>query len=108
EAGGARAGGGGAVGGRGAGGFAVDPAAIAVRPAAREDEWRDAWKRYFTTTRIGRRMVIVPSWETYAPAPGDVVLELDPGRAFGTGAHASTRLCLMALEDVAGAGRRFL
>ncbi|HKA90081.1 MAG TPA: 50S ribosomal protein L11 methyltransferase [Haliangiales bacterium] len=90
------------------GGFAVDPAAIAVRPAAREDEWRDAWKRYFTTTRIGRRMVIVPSWETYAPAPGDVVLELDPGRAFGTGAHASTRLCLMELEDVAGDVRRFL
>ncbi len=90
------------------GGFAVDPDAIAVRPAAPEDEWRDAWKRHFTATRIGRRWVIVPSWETYAPAPDDIVLDLDPGRAFGTGAHASTRLCLMELEAVAEDVRRFL
>jgi ribosomal protein L11 methyltransferase len=90
------------------GGFAVDPAAIAVRPAAPEDEWRDAWKRHFTATRIGARTVIVPSWETYAPSPGDIVLDLDPGRAFGTGAHASTRLCLMELEALGGEVTRFL
>ncbi len=63
-----------------------------------EDEWRDAWKRYFQARPIGR-FVIVPSWEAYAPKPGEVVLDLDPGRAFGTGGHASTRLCLRALDE---------
>ena len=66
-----------------------------------EDEWRDAWKRYFHARPVGR-FVIVPSWETYAPAPGEIVLDLDPGRAFGTGGHASTRLCLHALDQVVG------
>jgi ribosomal protein L11 methyltransferase len=87
-------------------GFAVDPATIAVWPAAPEDEWRDAWKRFFTVTRIGEHIVIVPSWETYAPRPDDVVLDLDPGRAFGTGAHASTRLCLVELDALAAQGAR--
>jgi len=58
-----------------------------------DDEWRDAWKRHFTARRVGR-FVIVPSWERYAPREGEIVLDLDPGRAFGTGGHASTRLCL--------------
>lgn len=79
-------------------GFAVDPAALRMRDAPPEDEWRDAWKRHFKVTRITPRIVIVPSWETHAAHPGDVVLDLDPGRAFGTGAHASTRLCLVELE----------
>jgi ribosomal protein L11 methyltransferase len=82
-------------------GFAVDPDAIHTRPGAPEDEWRDAWKRYFHVRRISSRIVIVPSWETFAPGPGDIVLDLDPGRAFGTGAHASTRLCLVELERLA-------
>ena len=66
-----------------------------------EDEWRDAWKRYFHARPVGR-FVIVPSWETYAPQAGQIVLDLDPGRAFGTGGHASTRLCLHALDQVVG------
>lgn len=70
-----------------------------------EDEWRDAWKRYFTTRRLGR-LAIVPSWEVAAhqPAPDEVTLQLDPGRAFGTGGHASTRLCLRLLEGLSSAG----
>lgn len=79
-------------------GFDVDPATVHVRPAPPEDEWRDAWKRFFRTTRVSPRIVIVPSWERFTSAPGDVVLDLDPGRAFGTGAHASTRLCLVELD----------
>lgn len=79
-------------------GFAVDPAAVRVRPAAPEAEWRDAWKRWFRVARPSRRIVIVPSWETHVAAAGEVVLDLDPGRAFGTGAHASTKLCLVELE----------
>jgi ribosomal protein L11 methyltransferase len=62
-----------------------------------EDEWRDVWKQFFRPRKVGR-FVIVPSWETYAPAADDVVLDLDPGRAFGTGGHASTRLCLEAVS----------
>src|SRR5262249_26110199 len=92
-------------------GLGVDPAAARVRPAVPEDEWRDAWKRYFHVVRVAPRIVIVPSWETYQPAVGDVVLDLDPGRAFGTGAHASTRLCLRELDDLEAAGQaveRFL
>jgi ribosomal protein L11 methyltransferase len=63
-----------------------------------DDEWRDAWKRHFTARRVGR-FVIVPSWERYAPREGEIVLDLDPGRAFGTGGHASTRLCLEAIGE---------
>jgi ribosomal protein L11 methyltransferase len=86
-----------------ANGFEVDPAALRIRPALPEDEWRDAWKRYFHIKRFGKRLIIVPSWEraAYVPTEGDVVLDLDPGRAFGTGAHASTRLCLLELEELA-------
>lgn len=69
-----------------------------------EDEWRDAWKRYFHARPVGR-FVIVPSWESYVPQAGEVVLDLDPGRAFGTGGHASTRLCLLAIDAVEASPR---
>ena len=85
-------------------GAAVDPARVRTQPAVPEAEWRDAWKKYFHVTRIGRRTVIVPSWETHAAAPGEIVVELDPGMAFGTGTHASTRLVLEELERLAEAG----
>ncbi len=64
-----------------------------------EEEWRDVWKKYFTTRRIGR-LAIVPSWEAAAHRPDDdeVTLHLEPGRAFGTGGHESTRLCMLLLE----------
>lgn len=75
----------------------VDEPIEPQREARQEDEWRDAWKRYFHARPVGR-FVIVPSWEKYTPEPGQVVLDLDPGRAFGTGGHASTRLCLLAID----------
>src|SRR5262245_26356109 len=92
-------------------GLDVDPAAARVRPAVPEDDWRDAWKRYFHVVRVTPRIVIVPSWERYTAASDDVVLDLDPGRAFGTGAHASTRLCLAEIDALQAEGRgvaRFL
>lgn len=85
-------------------GLGVDPAQVTTRPAPPESEWRDAWKKFFHVKRVTRSIVIVPSWETYAAQPGDVVLDLDPGRAFGTGAHASTRLCLVELEALRDEG----
>jgi len=87
-----------------AGGAALDPARVRTAAAMPEAEWRDAWKRYFKVSRLTRQLVVVPSWETYAPVPGDVVIELDPGMAFGTGTHASTRLVLDELQDLADAG----
>ncbi|MHB1458417.1 MAG: 50S ribosomal protein L11 methyltransferase [Armatimonadota bacterium] len=65
---------------------------------AEEQDWAESWKQYFKTMRVGRFMVIKPTWEEYTPEPRDIVIELDPGMAFGTGSHATTRLCLEALE----------
>ena len=69
-----------------------------------EADWADAWKAYFPVLRIGRRLVIRPTWRRHRRVPGDVVLALDPGMAFGTGLHPTTRLCLAALEVVADRG----
>jgi len=66
---------------------------------AEDEDWANAWKQYFKPLRIGRRLVIKPSWEYYSPLPDDLILELDPGMAFGTGGHPTTKLCLEALED---------
>lgn len=62
------------------------------------EDWAETWKQFYTVQHIGRRLVIRPSWEPYEPEPGEVVVELDPGAAFGTGQHETTRLCLAALE----------
>jgi ribosomal protein L11 methyltransferase len=70
-----------------------------------EADWADAWKAHFPVMRIGRRLVIRPTWHHHTPAPDDVVLALDPGMAFGTGLHPTTRLCLAALEPLADDGR---
>jgi len=70
-----------------------------------EADWAEAWKAYFPVMRVGRRLVIRPTWRDHTPAPDDVVLALDPGMAFGTGLHPTTRLCLAALEPLADDGR---
>ncbi len=71
-------------------------------------EWTEAWKKNFQVLHVGRRVVIKPSWLTYSPTPGEIVVELDPGMAFGTGLHPSTRLCLRAMEDMLKSGMRAL
>ncbi len=63
-----------------------------------EAEWADNWKKFFKTTEIGEKLVIRPSWEEYQAPNGRVVLSIDPGAAFGTGTHATTRMCLGLLE----------
>ena len=77
-----------------------------------EADWAEAWKAYFPVLRVGRRLVIRPTWRRHRREPDDVVLALDPGMAFGTGLHPTTRLCLAALEGLVGpgplAGRRVL
>ena len=69
-----------------------------------EADWAEAWKSHFPVLRIGRRLVIRPTWRRHRRLPGDVVLSLDPGMAFGTGLHPTTRLCLAALEILADEG----
>jgi len=94
-----------------AGGMAVDPARVRVAAAMPEAEWRDAWKKYFRISRLTRQFVVVPSWERFTPGPDDIAIDLDPGMAFGTGTHASTRLVLeeiQALADAGGAPARIL
>lgn len=73
-----------------------------------DSAWVDAWKRYFRTLRVGRSMVVKPSWRKHRVRPGDVVLELDPGMAFGTGQHATTQLCLEAIEELQPPGATVL
>ncbi len=73
------------------------------------DAWRDAWREYFYVQRIGERLVIRPSWlEHEDPREGDVVLTLDPGAAFGSGIHETTRLCLREVESTIRGGERVL
>jgi ribosomal protein L11 methyltransferase len=71
----------------------------------READWAEAWKSHFPVLRVGRRLVIRPTWRRHRPRHGQVVLSLDPGMAFGTGLHPTTRLCLAALETLADEGR---
>ncbi|MDD4334813.1 MAG: 50S ribosomal protein L11 methyltransferase, partial [Desulfotomaculaceae bacterium] len=62
------------------------------------EDWAGAWKKYYKPVRVGRRLVIKPSWEDYQPLAGDLIIEMDPGMAFGSGTHATTALCLRLLE----------
>jgi len=73
-----------------------------------EEDWAHAWKKHYQVLRVGQRIVVKPSWQAYTPRPDDVVIELDPGMAFGTGLHPSTRLCLVALEKRLIPGMRVL
>ena len=63
-------------------------------------DWAEGWKKYFKPVRATKNIVIKPTWERYTPVGHDIVIEMDPGMAFGTGQHASTRMCLEALEGV--------
>ena len=73
-----------------------------------EEEWQESWKEHFHVLRIGTRTVIVPTWRTYEPREDDVVITLDPGMAFGTGHHPTTRMCLELLETHVQPGDRVL
>jgi ribosomal protein L11 methyltransferase len=81
-------------------GVTVDPLSVRRREAY-EDEWRDVWKQYFRATRVGRTFLIRPSWDLKPASEGDRVIDLDPGRAFGTGGHATTRLVIALAEEIA-------
>ena len=75
---------------------------VAIMPFVEIDEvdWATAWKKYFHVLKIGNGMVIKPSWEKYQAAAGEHVIDIDPGMAFGTGTHATTKMCIELLEKI--------
>lgn len=64
----------------------------------KEKDWAEYWKRFYKPLRLGKRLVVRPSWEAYKALPDDLVIDLDPGMAFGTGTHESTALCVELIE----------
>ncbi|MEA2518313.1 MAG: ribosomal protein methyltransferase [Chloroflexota bacterium] len=84
--------------------FGLRPIGAMTTRIVHEADWAEAWKAHFPVLRIGRTIVIKPTWLDHAAAADDVVLDLDPGMAFGTGLHPTTRLCLAALEELADRG----
>lgn len=78
--------------------FDLRPIGELVEREVHEEDWADAWKTHFPVMRLGRRIIIKPTWRDYQPASDDIVIALDPGMAFGTGLHPTTRLCLAGLE----------
>lgn len=73
-----------------------------------EDDWANSWKAYYKPIRIGKHMVIVPAWEKFEAKPDDIVIRMDPGMAFGTGTHETTRLVIELLEKYTTNGCRML
>jgi ribosomal protein L11 methyltransferase len=64
-----------------------------------EEDWAESWKAYFWPERVGKKLVVKPTWRSFEQRPDDIVIELDPGMAFGTGTHPTTALCLEMIED---------
>ena len=81
---------------------------LQITPLGADEDWRDSWKQHFTLLRVGKNLVIKPSWIEYEERAGDVVIDLDPGLAFGTGYHPTTYSCLEALEELVKPGHLVL
>lgn len=74
-----------------------------------EEEWATAWKKYYNPVKISEKFTIVPTWEDYTPVNSDeLIIELDPGMAFGTGTHPTTVMCIQALERIVKPGDQVL
>ena len=85
------------------GDVASGPCAISWNEV-RDEDWSESWKQYFHTEKVGGLIVIKPSWEEYEASPDDIVVEIDPGAAFGTGQHPTTALCIRELESLVRGG----
>ncbi len=73
-----------------------------------EEEWSTAWKKYYHPIKVGEKLVIVPMWEKYEEKPGEIIVRMDPGMAFGTGTHETTRLVCGLIEKYIVPGQRML
>lgn len=81
--------------------------AVPETAMVQDSDWENNWKEFYKPIPVGERLVVVPEWEE-APADGRIPLRLDPGLIFGTGSHATTKMCLAALETAAAPGKRIL
>jgi len=80
--------------------FGIDPGDCEIKiTEIEEDDWANSWKQFYKPTKVGKRMVIKPTWEDYEPADGEIIVNIDPGMAFGTGTHETTQLCAIKLEE---------
>ena len=70
----------------------------------RDEDWAEVWKKFYKPFKAGRSLVVKPTWEHYEPQPGDRIIEIDPGMAFGSGTHETTSMCLELLEDAMHGG----
>lgn len=87
----------------GAYGESFDGGSLEVTVSVSDDsQWKDKWKEFFHPSRITERLVVKPSWEEYRAEPNDLVIEIDPGMAFGTGTHETTSLCMKLMEKYFG------
>ncbi len=84
----------------------LNPEAEVSTRTVREEDWASTWKQYYKPVHVGRRIVVKPSWEDYQAVDGELVIELDPGMAFGCGTHPTTSLCLKLLEKYIRGGER--
>ena len=87
--------------------FDLGPMTLA-RDSVRESDWAENWKQYYKPLRAGETLVVKPSWEAYEPRPGDRVIQMDPGMAFGTGTHETTAMCLALVEKYVAPGDNVL
>ncbi len=69
-----------------------------------DEPWETAWKAHFHPVEVTNRLVVKPSWEAYDPKPNQIVIDLDPGMAFGTGSHPTTAACMELMEEIYDAG----
>ena len=78
----------------------VSPVSPLQETVVEEEDWQHAWKEHFHVLRVGKRMVVSPTWREHKAKKSDIVVTLDPGMAFGTGHHPTTRMCLELLEKM--------
>ena len=78
-------------------GIDIGPGKVVSAPVYEQD-WATEWKKYYKTTKLGQKIIIKPTWEEYKPEENEIIIELDPGMAFGTGTHETTMMCVEALE----------
>ena len=93
----------------GAFGESADLGELRIETAVEDDsEWKDNWKAYFKPAKVGKSIVVKPTWESYEAKDGEKVIEIDPGMAFGTGTHETTSLCIKLMEEYVKDGMKVL
>ena len=87
----------------------VDLGTLAIDTVnVKDEDWSEVWKQFYKPFRAGRSLVVKPTWEPYDAKPGDRVIEIDPGMAFGSGTHETTGMCLELLEEAVHGGERVI